>query len=96
MLALINAPGTMSYYDSFYPDVKVMPRLDFDGEIESIDVFIDNLHNDLHCEEFVRNDVPERIRGNDRRFEAQRAVALKELTPGLYNEHGNPTRKKTK
>jgi hypothetical protein len=93
MLAPLNAPGTMSYYDSFYPDVTVMPRLDFDGEIESIDVFIDNLPDDLHCEEFVRNDVPDKTRGRDRRFEAQRAVALKELTPGLYNEHGHPTRK---
>jgi len=86
----------MSYFDSFYPDVTVLPRFNFDGEIDSIDVLIENLHDDLHCEEFVRNDVPGRPdRVSDKRFEAQRAVALKELTPGLYNEDGNPVRKKT-
>lgn len=80
----------MSYYDSFYPDVKVMPRFNFDEEIESIDVLIDNLPDNLHCEEFNRNDVPEKV--SDKRFEAQRAVALKELTPGLYTESGNSVR----
>ena len=83
----------MSHYDSFYPDVKVMPRFNFDGEIDSIDVFIDNQHDYLHCEEFVRNDVPERGRVSEKRFSSQRAVALKELTPGLYTESGNVVRR---
>jgi hypothetical protein len=87
-----NRSGIMSYYDSFYPDVKVMPRFNFDGEIDSIDVFIDNMHDNLHCEEFVRNDVPEKV--GDKRFEAQRRVALKELTPGMYTESGNTIRHK--
>jgi hypothetical protein len=82
----------MSYYDSFYPDVKIMPRLNFDGEIDSITVFIDNVHDNLHCEEFGRNDVPEK-KESDKRFESQRAVALKELTPGLYTESGNSIRR---
>jgi hypothetical protein len=77
----------MSYYDSIYHDVTITPRFNFDEEIESIDVFIDNLHDDLHCEEFVRNDVPEKV--GDKRFEAQRRVALKEMTPGMYTESGN-------
>src|ERR1700751_3527079 len=93
MLALLNAPGIMSYFDSFYPDVKVMPRFNFEEEIESIEVFIDNVHDDVHCEEFNRNDVPEKSRVTDKRFEAQRAVALKELTPGLYTESGNSVRR---
>jgi hypothetical protein len=82
----------MSYFDSFYPDVKVMPRFNFDGEIDSIDVFVDNVHDNLHCEEFIRNDVPDRV--SDKRFESQRAVALKELTRGLYTESGNSIRRK--
>jgi hypothetical protein len=93
MLALLSQPGIMSHYDSFYPDVTVVRRFDFDGELDSIDVFIDNLHDNLHCEEFVRNDVPERGRVSEKRFSSQRAVALKELTPGLYNEHGNAVRR---
>lgn len=85
----------MSYYDSFYPDVKVMPRFNFDEEIESIDVFVDNMHDNLHCEEFIRNDVPEKV-GDKKRFEAQRLVALKELTPGMYTESGNSVQRKTR
>lgn len=87
-------PVGRMHYDSFYPNVTVMPRFNFDEEIESIDVLIDNMQNGLHCEEFNRNDVPEKV--SDRRFESQRAVALKELTPGLYNEDGNRVRRVTK
>jgi hypothetical protein len=94
MPALLNAPGIMSHYDPFYPDVKVMPRFNFDGEIDSIDVFIDNMHDNLHCGEFVHNEFPDG-RVSDKRFNSQRAVALKELTPGLYNEDGHPIRKKS-
>ena len=86
MLALLNAPGIMSYFDSFYPDVKVMPRFNFDEEIERIEVFIDNVHDDVHCEEFNRNDVPEKSRVTDKRFEAQRAVALKKQHAALLAE----------
>lgn len=81
----------MSYYDSLYPDVNVVPRFNFDGEIESIDVLIDNMRDDLHCEEFIQNNVADKF--PDKRFEAQRRVAIKELTPGLYNEDGNSVRR---
>jgi hypothetical protein len=78
---------------SFYPEVSVRPRFNFDGEVESIDVIIDNVADALHCEEFVLNDVSEPV-GYCKRFEAQRKVALKELTPGLYNEDGHLIRPK--
>lgn len=94
----------MSYRDAYqevffpedfqlpYPDVHVRANYNFDGEIEGIDVMIDNLHDDVHCEEFAMNDVnvpPE----TTKRFDAQRRIALRELTPGLYNESGNKIRK---
>jgi hypothetical protein len=95
MLALLSQPGIMSHYDSFYPDVTVVPRFDFDGEVESIDIFIDNIQDAVHCEEFSLNDeLSSRI--PEKRFEANRKVALRELTPGLYNEDGNPIQRKKK
>jgi hypothetical protein len=78
----------MSYYDSFYPDVKLMPRLNVDDEIESIDVIIDNLTDIFHCEEFGMNDACE-PKLSEKRWDAQRKVALRELTPGMYTESGN-------
>lgn len=79
-------------FQMLYPEVQINAHYDIDGEIASIDVMIDNLHDELHCEEFSRNDVnvpPE----TQKRFEAQRRRAKRELTPGLFNEDGNPIRK---
>ncbi len=80
-------------YFNPYPDVQIVPRFDFDGEVESVDVIIDNLHDAWSCEEFIYNDWGD-TRVKEKRFKLHRRVALRELTPGLYDENGNPIRRK--
>jgi hypothetical protein len=81
------------YLSYLYPEVYIRPKFNLDHEVESIDVIVDNQCDVLHCEEFILNDVSEPV-GPEKRFEAQRRVALRELTAGIYNEHGNPIPKK--
>lgn len=76
---------------NIYPEVVIRPRFNLDDEVESIDVLIDGMSDELHCAEFAFNDECEPVRDHVRTA-AHRAIALKELTPGLYNEHGNPIR----
>jgi hypothetical protein len=77
-----------------YPEVRVHANYDLDGEVQSIDVMIDNLRDELHCEEFAMNDVNV-PHNTEKRFEALRRRAKRELTPGIYNADGNKIRKPT-
>lgn len=79
-------------FEILYPEVCINANRNFDGEIESIDVLIDNVRDFVHCEEFSLNDV--RVREEDKkRFKALQRKAKKELTSGMYNEKGNLIRK---
>lgn len=83
-------------FEQFYPEVVVNALYNFDGELEGIDLVIDNLHDSMHSVVFEAGKPQEKREVLDKRFRARRRKALKELTAGIYNEKGNPIKKRTK
>lgn len=86
-------------YQQLYPDVQVTAKYSLDGEIESFDLMIDGMYDDLHCYEFASNRSirpSEKMKAREsKRARARERAAQRELSGNFYDENGNRLRKPT-